>query len=315
MTDKFSLIVEEADAHQRIDKYLGDKLSGRCSRSLIKKMIEQGKVWLNGDPVKAHHKIKPNDRIEGSWVEELTVSDVPAMDIPLDIVYEDEHLIVLNKPPGIVVHPAAGHFDDTLVNALLFKTKNLSDVYGTLKLGIVHRLDKDTSGLLVVAKDNVTHGALSEQFKQHAVKKIYIAIVRGIVEHDEGVIDAPITRSPFNRKKMTVMQSAARQAVTNYRVIKRAADFTVLEVQPKSGRTHQIRVHMAHIGHPLVSDPVYGGKAAVFGLPRQALHAKILGFTHPDTQVYLEFEAPVPEDMARIIRMNALPRPEAACGG
>ncbi|MFH2137024.1 MAG: RluA family pseudouridine synthase [Candidatus Omnitrophota bacterium] len=304
MKKNFSFTVETASIDKRIDKYLGEKLSEDFSRASIKKIIQNKQVLLNSKVVKPSQKLGEGDDILVNLSEaDLSLgelSDVQAVDIPLDIIYEDDYLLVINKPAGLVVHPAPGHFQDTLVNALLFHTKKLSETSGALKPGIVHRLDKDTSGLLVVARDDKTHRALAAQFKQHKVKKIYIALVKGKVEYDEGLVQAPIGRSPFNRKKMSVSSASARQAETFYRVLERKKDFTVVELHPKTGRTHQIRVHMAHIGHPLLGDGSYGQGADKRFIDRHALHAKVLGFTHPHTAKYMEFEAPMPLDMAKL---------------
>lgn len=301
MTKKFNFKVEKKDKNQRIDKYLVQKLSSDLSRSDIKKYIQQSCVFLNSNPVKPHQKVRENDLVEIIVPAEKSTLDIPAVQMNLDIIFEDGCLLVINKPAGIVVHPAAGHYQDTLVNALLYHTKKLSDLGGLWKPGIVHRLDKDTSGLLVIAKDNKTHRHLAEQFKQHLVKKVYLAIVQGEVEHDQGVVEVPLSRSLFNRKKMSVAYSSGRQAITYYRVLERKQNFTVLEIRPETGRTHQIRVHLAHIGHPILGDTTYGGHRAKNVITRCALHAKNLGFIHPGTNDFLEFEAPVPDDMNRII--------------
>jgi len=305
LSKKFFFTVEQDCSKQRIDKYLQDKLCSEFSRTLIKRNIQNGSILLNNKSVKPHQKIKTNDKISVIIQPESLPEDVAAVDIPLSIVFEDEYILVVNKQAGIVVHPAAGHFSDTLVNALLFHTKHLSDINGPSKLGIVHRLDRDTSGLVVVAKDNKTHRNLSDQFKTHTVKKVYIAFVAGVVEHDEGIIDAPLSRNPLNRKKMAVIHSSKRNALTRYRVIKRKTDFTIVEVYPLTGRTHQIRVHLAHIGHPLLADKTYGPLTTKKAyIQRQALHAKLLSFFHPQTNKIVEFEAPLPMDMARLLDLK-----------
>ena len=294
--------VKKDQSRQRIDKFLVERLSPDFSRMDIKKIMQEEHVRVNGKIVKPHHLINENDLIEILINEKIKLPDtVPAVNMGLDIIFEDEYLIVVNKPAGMVVHPAAGHHDDTLVNGLLFHTKMLSDVNGPFKPGIVHRLDKDTSGVIVVAKDNKTHRFLAEQFRQHLVKKVYIAIVSGSVEYDEGIIEAPLSRSPFDRKKITVQYSSPRQAISYYRVLKRTGDFSIVEVHPKTGRTHQIRVHMAHLGHPLLGDTVYGKKNSRELIQRQALHAKLLAFKHPLSGSLVEYAADIPEDMRRII--------------
>jgi len=298
---KLNFHVTASEANQRIDKFLVVQLKDDFSRSDIKKFIEAGCVYLNAHVVKAHQKVRENDSIKIEVFQLDKQTEIPAIEIPLDIVYEDDFLFVVNKCAGMVVHPAAGHFDDTLVNALLFHTKCLSDINGLTKPGIVHRLDKDTSGLLVVAKENKTHRFLAKQFKEHAVKKMYVAIVSGRVEYDEGIIDEPLARSPFDRKKMKVSHVSAREAVTRYRVLSRCEDASLLEVFPQTGRTHQIRVHMAYLGHPVLGDRQYGKNQSKYHIKRQALHAKNLGFIHPDSKQFVEFQAEVPADMQNII--------------
>ncbi len=302
MKRKLNFQVDAQGAGQRIDKFLVEQLQNDFSRSDIKKFIEQGYVYLNAHAVKAHQKVRENDSIEIVVFRQDKQTEVPAVDIPLDIVYEDDFLCIVNKPAGMVVHPAAGHYEDTLVNALLFHSKSLSDINGLTKPGIVHRLDKDTSGLLAVAKDNKTHRFLAEQFKNHAVKKMYVAIVSGSVEYDEGIIDEPISRSPFDRKKMKVCHVSSREALTRYRVLSRCEDASVLEVFPQTGRTHQIRVHMAYLGHPILGDRQYGKNQSKYPIKRQALHAKMLGFIHPESNKFVEFTAEVPQDMQAIIK-------------
>ena len=300
--DKLEIKVDKGSPEIRLDKYVQERLSDTFSRSQIKKLIEEGLIKVNSLRVKAHHRIKPDDKIEIT-PREFSSADhlIKPAEIALDIIYEDEDILVVNKPAGLVVHPAAGHFDDTLVNALLFHTRELSDVNGEGKPGIVHRIDKDTSGLLVIAKNNSAHRSLANQFKQHKVVKVYLAVVRGVVEHDEGLIDASITRSPFDRKKMTVMEGAARNAVTRFKVMSRREKYTVVEAYPQTGRTHQIRVHFAHIGHPLLGDTAYGRGFCFPGVKRQLLHAYRLKFTHPAAKKTVEFEAPIPDDMRNFI--------------
>ncbi|MFH1061598.1 MAG: RluA family pseudouridine synthase [Candidatus Omnitrophota bacterium] len=296
--------IEPSDLVGRLDKWLADKLAKDLSRSDIKRLMEMGNISLNDLIVKPNHKVKVGDKITVTLEEKQDAQGLIAADIPIDIIFEDAYILVVNKPAGLVVHPAAGHFADTLVNALTFYCKNLSDLNGPLKLGIVHRLDKDTSGILIVAKDNKTHRHLASQFKKHTIDKTYIAIVQGSVNYDEGVIDVPLTRNPFNRKKMSVSHASSRQAVTGYKVIKRAADLTLLEVYPQTGRTHQIRVHLAHLGYPIIGDSTYNKAKGIKGLiSRQALHAQTIRFKHPHTGKIVEFKAKIPEDMQTVIKM------------
>jgi len=299
--------VDKDNEGLRIDKFLATVLGADFSRTEIKKIIDQKKVLLNSHAVKPNHKVQEADiiEIEASRIKQDT-DKIPPADIPLDIIFEDDYIIVINKPAGLVVHPGAGHLDDTLVNALMFYTKNLSDCNGPEKLGIVHRLDKDTSGVMVVARDNKTHRFLADQFKDHTISKVYLALVHGSIEHDEGQIDAPISRSAFNRKKMSTSGGSPRHALSRYKVITRNKQFTVVEVYPKTGRTHQIRVHMAHLGHPILGDDAYDRTNIRCAITRQALHAKRVEFLHPKTHRKRVFEASVPADMQKIIDSKEL---------
>jgi len=293
---KFS--IEKENSGFRVDKYLGDKLAPDFSRVEIKNFIKKKYILINNAAIKPHYKLKENDSIVIDLPQRIEQSfDLPATEIALDIVYEDEDLIVVNKSAGMVVHPGAGHFSDTLVNALLYYTSGLSDLNGILRPGIVHRLDKDTSGLIVIAKHNQAHRFLASQFKEHKVKKTYIAVVKGRVEYDQGIIDAPIQRSPVNRKKMAVSYACTKQAITCYSVLKRTEKFSVLKINLKTGRTHQIRVHLAHLGHPVLGDSLYSRNATNQFIQRQALHAQELGFFHPQTNKFIEFFADLPDDM------------------
>lgn len=289
--------VTESDKSGRLDKYLAENLSGRFSRAFIQKLIAQGGVRLNGEPVKRRHKISPGELIEIT-VPEPSQSAIGAEDIPLDIVYEDEHLLVVNKRQEMVVHPAPGNYAGTLVNALLSHCGNLSGIGGVLKPGIVHRLDKGTSGLLVAAKTDQAHKALAKQFKSKTVKKLYIAVVKGVVQLDNGIIEFPIGRSSRDRKKMAVNFVNSRDAVTQYRVLERFKTATKLEVLLSTGRTHQIRVHMSYIGHPILGDVKYGTRADI---GRTALHSTTLGFTHPLTKKYMEFTSELPDDIKKLL--------------
>lgn len=284
----------------RLDMYLVERFSSEgvsFSRSGIQKLIRDGNVLLNGASAKPHHKIKSGEEVRVVIPPEEP-SELKPQDMPLEIVYEDEDVLVINKPRGLVVHPAAGNPDGTLVNALLFHCKNLSGV-NPERPGIVHRLDKDTAGLLVVAKNNAAHLHLARQFSTHSVKRIYAALVLGRVEFDENIVDLPIGRSAFNRQMMAVdFKEEAKDAVTRYRVIKRYKDFTYLELTPQTGRTHQLRVHMASLGHPILGDPTYGRKHKATKL---ALYARYIGFVHPKTEKFMEFEHALPDDMQKIL--------------
>lgn len=291
MENEISIAVNEEDAQRRIDVFLSEKIEN-MSRSHAQKLIGQNDVLVNGNIVKCNYKIKKNDIVLVTIPEPQKLEVTPE-DIDIEILYEDEYLVVVNKPQGMVVHPAAGHSSGTLVNALLSKCSNLSTINGVVRPGIVHRIDKDTSGVLVVAKNDMAHISLAEQIKKHTVNRIYVAIVEGRIKDDEGTINLPIGRHPVERKKMAVVQNG-RNAVTHYKVLERYEKNTYIQAKLETGRTHQIRVHMAYIGHPLVGDPVYGFKKQRFKLNGQALHAKTLGFIHPATGEYMEFSAEPP---------------------
>lgn len=293
----------EADRGKRLDKFLVDELSERFSRVFIQKLITGGDVKLNGLAVKCHHKLNAGDSVEVK-IPEAKPFYMTAEEIPLEIVYEDEHLLVVNKPQEMVVHPAPGNYTGTLANALMAHCKDLSGIGGVAKPGIVHRLDKGTSGLLVAAKTDETHRALSKQFKNKTTTRIYAALVKGIVQLDNGIIELPVGRSSYDRRKMAVkFDDDAKEAKTQYKVIKRFKRHTLLELKLGTGRTHQIRVHMAYIGHPLVGDEKYGHKGL---LSHPALHAKTLGFIHPVTKKYMEFTSKLPDDMNELISKGDL---------
>lgn len=285
---------------KRIDAWLSAKV-GDYSRTYIQKLIEDGNITVNGGTVRTNHKLKEGDsiRIAVPAPEKL---DVCAEDIKLDILYEDNDIVVVNKPRGMVVHPAAGNYSGTLVNALMEYCKgSLSDINGVIRPGIVHRIDKDTSGVLVIAKNNSAHEKLSEKLKDHDIKRIYTAVAEGIIREDSGKIDAPVGRHPVERKKMSVNTKNGRRAVTHFKVLERFADTTLVECRLETGRTHQIRVHMSYIGHPLVGDTVYGKRKQTRGIEGQALHARLLGFVHPATGEYMEFTADPPEDFKQLV--------------
>ncbi|SFE40415.1 23S rRNA pseudouridine1911/1915/1917 synthase [Thermoanaerobacter thermohydrosulfuricus] len=299
VVDKIVLQGEKEDEGKRIDVFLAAELD--YTRSYIKKLIVDGLVFVNGKTVKPSYKVKENDEVVVN-IPEVEKIDVMPENIPLDILYEDDDIIVISKPQGMVVHPAPGNYSGTLVNALLYHCKNLSGINGILRPGIVHRLDKDTSGVMVVAKNDKAHISLSNQIKERSVFKKYVAIVEGVIKDEAGEIEAPIGRHPVDRKKMAVIEEG-RYALTLYKVLERFKENTLVEAVIKTGRTHQIRVHMAYIGHPVVGDPVYGFKKQKFKLEGQALHSRVLGFMHPTKGVYMEFEAPLPEYFVRLIEI------------
>ena len=292
------LVAEASD--KRIDSWLSGKV-GNYSRTYIQKLVEDGSVTVNGGTVRTNYKLKEGDlvKIDIPAPEKL---DVCAENIKLDILYEDNDIVVVNKPRGMVVHPAAGNYSGTLVNALMEHCKgSLSDINGVIRPGIVHRIDKDTSGVLVVAKNNSAHEKLSEKLKDHDIERIYLAVAEGIIREDSGKIDAPVGRHPVERKKMSVNTKNGRRAVTHFKVLERFADATLVECKLETGRTHQIRVHMSFIGHPLIGDTVYGRKKQSPGIEGQALHASLLGFVHPATGEFMEFTAEPPEDFRLLV--------------
>jgi 23S rRNA pseudouridine1911/1915/1917 synthase len=285
------LEIRSACSYKRLDVFLAE--NSNLTRSGIKNLIEQGKITVNGGPAKAGGKITGGDIVRVRLIPSHPVELEP-QDIPINIVYQDGDIAVINKTQGMVVHPAVGNEQGTLVNALLFNIKDLSGINGEIRPGIVHRLDKDTSGLLVIAKNNEAHLALSEQIKTKQAKRIYRALVDGNLKQDEGVIDLPIGRHPTDRKKMAVVKTG-RHAVTHYRVLERFKGYTYVECALETGRTHQIRVHMKHLGHPVAGDGKYGRAQNSLGHKGQLLHAYRLGLFHPVTGEYMEFEAPLPE--------------------
>lgn len=277
---------------KRMDTFVS--LGAEVSRNRACELLEDGLVLVNGAKATKKTKLKIGDRVEITLPDPVEYEALP-QDIPLDIVYEDESLLVVNKPKGMVVHPAAGNYTDTLVNALLFHCKDsLSGINGVMRPGIVHRIDKNTSGLLMVAKNDNSHNFLAEQIKEHSFKREYEAVVYGNVKNDSGTINAPIARHPVKRKQMAVAVGG-REAVTHYEVLERFDGFTHLRLKLETGRTHQIRVHMAYMGHPVAGDDVYGPKKVITSLNGQCLHAKVLGFIHPDTKEYMEFDSQLPE--------------------
>ncbi|MGH4120053.1 RluA family pseudouridine synthase [Clostridium sp.] len=296
--DVFEFKVDESEVSQRLDVFISSKLENK-SRSHVQGIIEGGTAFVNGKCRKSNYKLKLQEQVTITIPEPVELN-IKAEDIPLDVIYEDSDVIVINKPQDMVVHPAPGNYTGTLVNALLNHCKDLSGINGILRPGIVHRIDKDTSGALVVAKNDNAHNCLADQFKEHSAKRSYVALVEGIIKSDEGIIDKPIARNPTDRIKMGVVESGKR-AVTHYSVIERFESHTLVECNLETGRTHQIRVHMAKIGHPLVGDLVYGYKKQRFNLKGQALHAKMLGFIHPTTKKYIEFISPLPDYFEKLI--------------
>lgn len=299
--DKKKICVPESASGQRIDKFLSDFLEGQ-SRSYLQKLVKEGRVFVQGKSVKANYRVTEGEEIELE-IPDMEEPDILPEDIPLDILYEDEDLLIVNKPKGMVVHPSAGHYSGTLVNALLYHCSgNLSGINGVLRPGIVHRIDMDTTGSLVVCKNDFSHNSLAEQLKVHSITRKYRAIVHGAIKEDEGTVNAPIGRHPVDRKKMAVNHKNGKEAITHYRVLERFRQYTYIECQLETGRTHQIRVHMASIGHPLLGDAVYGPSRCPYKLQGQTLHAQVLGFLHPRTGAYMEFEAPLPEYFEELLR-------------
>ncbi len=286
-------ITVQKDTKVRIDKFLAEEIED-ITRSAIQKLIESGNVYVNERIISSSYKVKLCDQIRVVIPEPALIQAVP-QDIPIEIAYEDDDLLVVNKQKGMVVHPAAGNYEGTLVNALLYYCKgSLSGINGEIRPGIVHRIDKDTSGLLIVAKNDFAHKNLAEQIKVHSFRREYEAVVYGGFKNDEGTINAPIGRSKFDRKKMAVTDKNSKPAITHYRVITRYKDFTHLRLRLETGRTHQIRVHMSYIGHPLAGDLVYAPKKPDLGLGGQCLHAKLIGFNHPRDGRYIEIESQLP---------------------
>lgn len=290
----YTFISENIDIDKRIDLYLNEEIEN-LSRSMIQKLIQKEFITVNGKIINKNYKLKENEFIEVKIPDPEEVNITP-QNIKLDVLYEDSEIIVVNKPQGMVVHPAPGHYSDTLVNALMYHCKdNLSGINGNLRPGIVHRIDKDTSGILVAAKTDNAHKSLTMQLASHSMNRIYNAVVYNNFKEDEGTVDAPIGRHPVDRKKMAVTKKNSKDAVTHYKVLKRFEKFCFLELKLETGRTHQIRVHMSYIGHPLLGDFIYGPQKPAFNLKGQALHAKTLGFLHPLTNKYMEFESDLPE--------------------
>jgi len=302
--ETLEFVVDEKHANMRLDKFLVGRAEGRFSRSFIKKLIDDKNVLVCGECRNAHFSVSDGEKIVLSIPDPIKMELVPE-DIKLDILYEDKDLLVINKLPDISMHPSGPNLTGTLVNALLYHVKDLSGIGGVLRPGIVHRLDKETSGILVVAKNDATHTNLAGQFKNRTTKRKYIALVRGIVQLDNGRIELPIARRKKDITKMGISYTDEKRknAITNYRVLKRFKDFTMLELILETGRTHQIRVHLADLGYPIVGDKMYGSRK---GMERQALHAMTLGFYHPSTKKFMEFTSAIPRDMQDLIARGQL---------
>ncbi len=295
-----SWIVNKENTGVRIDKYISNTALD-LTRSYIQKLIKDGHVYVNKQTVKSNYKVKENDCVSLD-LPEPEVLDVIAENIPLDIIYEDDDVLLVNKPKGMVVHPAAGHYTGTLVNAIMYHCKDsLSTINGVTRPGIVHRIDRDTTGLLIICKNDKAHNSLAEQLKVHSITRKYYAIVWNNIKEESGVINAPIGRHPIDRKKMAINYKNGKEAITHFKVLERFGDFTLIECKLETGRTHQIRVHMASIGHPLLGDEVYGPAKRPYKTQGQALHAGVFGFIHPSKGEYMVFKAPLPQYFEEIL--------------
>ena len=296
--EELVLNVSKEKCNLRIDKYICEEMNDK-SRSYIQGLIEKQEVLVNGNKIKSNYKVKENDTVTINISEPKELNIIP-QNIPIDILYEDSDLIVINKPKGMVVHPAPGNYEDTLVNALLYHCKDLSSINGVIRPGIVHRIDKDTTGILVVAKNDDAHNFLSDQLKDHSMTREYYALVEGRMKNEEGVINNPIGRNKKDRLKMGIV-SDGKRAVTHYKVLEVYKNTTLVRCILETGRTHQIRVHMASIGHPLVGDTVYGFKKQRYKVEGQMLHARTLGFIHPKTKKYMEFSKELPDEFKNLL--------------
>lgn len=298
---EFNFIINEEGEGERIDKYL-NLLMESLSRSYLQNLLKDGCVTVNNKVIKANYRLRCDDQIRLLVPPAITPDIIPE-NIPLSVLYEDDDVIVIDKPKGMVVHPAAGHYKGTLVNALLYHCSgNLSGINGILRPGIVHRIDMNTTGSVIACKNDLAHAKIAEQLKEHSIVRKYQAIVCGNLKDDEGTIHTLIGRHHTDRKKMAVVNTGGKDAITHYRVLKRFGNYTYVECRLETGRTHQIRVHMSHIGHPLLGDEVYGHKEKHFDLQGQTLHAKILGFRHPATGEYIETDAPLPEYFSKLLK-------------
>ena len=296
----YQIGLEEDD--ERLDKWISTSLE-QLSRSYIQKCIKNNEVLVNGKPQKASYRLKVDDEIVFQ-IPDLVEPEIVPEDIPLSILYEDADVIVVDKPKGMVVHPAPGHYTGTLVNAVMFHCKEeLSGINGVMRPGIVHRIDKDTTGSLIICKNDRAHNCIAAQLKEHSITRKYRAIVHGVIAAEEGCVNAPIGRDPKERKKMAVNEKNGKPAITHYKVLKRFRDYTYIECQLETGRTHQIRVHMASIGYPLLGDSMYSNRKSPYHLTGQTLHAMVIGFQHPSTGKYVEVTAPLPEYFEHLLHI------------
>ena len=298
MLEYETLLVTEEMEGERLDSFISDNMED-LSRSLVQGLIKSGKVLVDENTAKASYRVKTGDVVQVE-IPELQVVKIEPQNISLPIIYQDQDVVVVDKPKGMVVHPAHGNWDQTMVNALLYHIKDLSGINGELRPGIVHRLDKDTSGVMVAAKNDRAHQSLAEQIRVHSINREYIALVHGIIKENLGRIDAPIGRSKTDRKKMAVIKDG-REAISDYEVLRRYPNYTLVKVKLLTGRTHQIRVHFSYIKHAVVGDPLYSSARKHFGLDSQALHAQLLGFVHPGSGEYMEFTSPIPQYLQDII--------------
>ncbi len=297
----YEFLAGEESKDLRLDVFLKQNIE-EISRTYIQKLIKDGYANVNGTVPKTNYKVNSGDKVCLN-VPETEEPDIVAQEMPLDIVYEDDDVILINKPKGMVVHPAAGHYTGTLVNGLMHHCKdNLSGINGVLRPGIVHRIDMDTTGILIACKNDVAHQKISEQLKEHSITRRYRALVYGVIKEDEGVVNAPIGRHPIDRKKMAINLKNGKNAITHYQVLERFREYTYIECELETGRTHQIRVHMASLHHPLVGDQVYGPEKNPFHLQGQCLHAMVLGFVHPRTHEYMEFCADLPQYFSELLK-------------
>lgn len=303
--EQFTYQIGPGEDEERLDKWISAAFPD-LSRAYIQKCIRDNSVLINGRPQKSGYRLRVEDEIVFS-IPEAAEPAIEAEDIPLDILYEDEDLLIVNKPKGMVVHPAPGHYSGTLVNAVLYHCKGrLSGINGVLRPGIVHRIDRDTTGSLIVCKNDRAHNAIATQLKEHSITRSYRAIVHGVIRDENGVIDAPIGRDPKDRKRMAVNELHGKRAVTRYTVLERFREYTYVECRLETGRTHQIRVHMASVGHPVLGDQVYSRRNAPYRLEGQVLHAMVIGFRHPATERYMEIAAPLPDYFEHLLQI--LPR-------